>query len=683
MTPPTKLKLAALAQILYAIYARKSSRKGIHAKYNSTDAQIALGHERVKKDPRGVMVETYADKGRTGANTKRSDFQRMFEDAQAGKFHRLLVFKVDRLSRDFADGVIVRKELEKLGIEVIVMADDIDDTTPTGRYMRHMQMANSEHERAMLIQNVTMRLRHMRQLGQWVGGPAPYGYDTIDKQLIVNTNEAPIVRTIFDHYLEFRSANAVADMLRRKGYPTKQRNRKGAPHSAPQWTKNMVLTILRNPVYAGWIADGETYYDSIHKAIVTRDVFNQAKAVLRDLTIEGESHGSNPDYFLRGLLRCQSSTIDGSPCRHALTPASTRKRKGEQRTEYRYYRCVSHDKKGAHTCASRMLPADAIEAFVLGHIRAASSDHDFMSKLRAHVAECVAYRDRLASDHGKRLAHMPKLHAEADRWVDALERADDPTRTIYQAKVNAAATKIIEADRAIKALSESIALLDNTQAEATWMIDQLSRLDAVWPYFSPENRARLAQSIVQDIFVNEDQNNVSIVVSPLGRRMAGVYERSYAESIDGKRDPVHEKPPQPVRVTINTTLRRMRQRAVSFSMPQADRAPTSKPAAIARSIALAHHLERGLTSGRFPDRNMLAPLLGVSKPRVTQLLLLPLLAPDLQERLLFLETTEQGGEPVSEAMIRPIAMAASWAQQRAMWDRDIAPLLAPSQGFAE
>lgn len=668
----------ALNAIPCSIYGRKSSAKGLDERFNSIDAQTELGMQWIERDPNLYLVDVYADGGKSGYSVNRKDFQRMLTDARAGKFRRLIVYKMDRLSRNLRDFVLLREELEKLGIEVVVLADPFEDKTPSGRLLRTMQMVNAEHERTTLIQRVRDKLSLMRSRGMWTGGPAPYGYDVVDKQLVLNESEATIVREIFTHYLECQSATKVADNLRRKGYATKQRKRKGGDHGAPQWTKNMALTILRNPIYAGLIPDGDKRYPGEHKAIVTLEIFDQVGVTLQDLTIDGDSHGANPNYYLRGLIRCESNSIDGTPCGHTFTPASTRKRVGKERIEYRYYRCVGVEKKGASTCHSCALPADAIETFVSSHIRHASTDPVFMGKLGEHVAECARYRDRLAAKRSELSDQVADLYPGAERMADALLAADGESKGIYQGRVNAIARRIADGEKQIKALSESIASLDALRTEATWMLDQLSHLDEHWDQYTPDNRARVVRSIVTEIKVNEYGKSVAIVVSPLGRRMSALQERSLADA--GNADASQDTPPDPIRVEIQGTLRRIRQRAVSFALPQTEPTRARKPATIALTVALAHHTDRSIRAGRFEDRNAAARMLGISKPRMTQVMLLLMLAPDLQERLLFLQQTAQGSDPVTEAAIRPLAMTRSWAAQRALWDRDIAPMLAPSEG---
>lgn len=108
----------------------------------------------------------------------------------------------------------------------------------------------------------------------------------------------------------------------------------------------------------------------------------------------------------------------------------------------------------------------------------------------------------------------------------------------------------------------------------------------------------------------------------------------------------------------------------SFSneAPPAPREPVRRPARVARMLALAHRLEAAIDAGEYRDRAELARQIGFTRARVTQLLDLTLLAPDIAERVLFLEAVD-GAEPLTERALRVVVRHESWAEQRAAWAR--------------
>ena len=100
--------------------------------------------------------------------------------------------------------------------------------------------------------------------------------------------------------------------------------------------------------------------------------------------------------------------------------------------------------------------------------------------------------------------------------------------------------------------------------------------------------------------------------------------------------------------------------------PEPEPEPVRRPARVAEMLALAHRLEAAIDSGDYADRADVARQLGLTRARVTQLLDLTLLAPDIQEQLLFMEAVD-GVEPMTERRLRPVVAHTSWAQQRRVW----------------
>ena len=126
------------------------------------------------------------------------------------------------------------------------------------------------------------------------------------------------------------------------------------------------------------------------------------------------------------------------------------------------------------------------------------------------------------------------------------------------------------------------------------------------------------------------------------------------------------------RLVLKGTLFRRQGRCVELTntppTPPEPRAPVRRPAKVARALALAHHLQRLVDQGLVADRAALARKLGLTRARVTQLLDLLLLAPDLQVAVLELEAVD-GVEPMVERTLRAVAHRAYWGNQRREWAR--------------
>ena len=119
---------------------------------------------------------------------------------------------------------------------------------------------------------------------------------------------------------------------------------------------------------------------------------------------------------------------------------------------------------------------------------------------------------------------------------------------------------------------------------------------------------------------------------------------------------------------IEKPLFRHKGRSVTLAEtpPPAKPEPVRRPAKVAQQLALAHHLQAAIDRGAVADRAAVARKLGLTRARVTQLLDLLLLAPDLQDAVLALEAVD-GAEPMAERTLRAVAHAGTWTEQRAEW----------------
>lgn len=110
--------------------------------------------------------------------------------------------------------------------------------------------------------------------------------------------------------------------------------------------------------------------------------------------------------------------------------------------------------------------------------------------------------------------------------------------------------------------------------------------------------------------------------------------------------------------------------------PEPPPGPVRRPARVAVMLALAHKIQQAIGAGTVPDRAEVARRLGFTRARVTHLMDLTLLAPDLQERVLGLEAVD-GVEPIGERVLRPVARVCCWEAQRALFEGLLAPKARP------
>ena len=226
-----------------AIYARQSIDKKDSI---SIESQI----EFCKYELRGGSCREYQDKGYSGKNTDRPQFQMLVEDIKRGLIARVVVYKLDRISRSILDFANMMALFQEYNVEFISSTEKFDTSTPMGRAMLNICIVFAQLERETIQKRVQDAWYARCQRGFKMGGRVPYGFRTepivIDgvhtKKLVIEPTEAAFVRKMYEMYNDPRiSLHDVTRILTEQG----ARSYFGKPFT--RWT---ISTILRNPIYA-------------------------------------------------------------------------------------------------------------------------------------------------------------------------------------------------------------------------------------------------------------------------------------------------------------------------------------------------------------------------------------------------------------------------------------------------
>ena len=224
------------------IYARQSVDK---ADSISIESQIAY----CEYETRGGAYKAFSDKGYSGKNVNRPEFQTMMEEVRRGKAARVIVYKLDRISRSILDFATMMEEFQQLHVEFVSCTEKFDTSTPMGRAMLHICIVFAQLERETIQMRVTDSYAARMKHGFFMGGHLPYGFAlepiVIDgihtKRYVQNPEEAAHIRLICTLYAD--RSNSIGDVvkhLQADGIV----NRRGKP-----WTRERILETIRNPIY--------------------------------------------------------------------------------------------------------------------------------------------------------------------------------------------------------------------------------------------------------------------------------------------------------------------------------------------------------------------------------------------------------------------------------------------------
>lgn len=302
--------------IKVAGYCRVSTDK--EDQVNSFEAQKRYFREHIKNHPDWELYEIYADEGITGTTTKkRTQFNRMINDAYEGKFQIIITKEVSRFSRNILDTIAYTRELKAIGIGVFFMTDRINTLLPESEMLLSFLATMAQEESRRTSSRVVWGQTRQMERGV-VFGQSLLGYDVKNGVLTINPEGAEIVRLIFHKYaVEQLGTSEIARNLTRNGFETYR--------GSTKWKANTVIKILNNEKYVGDLVQkktftpdflthekrtnkGEVPYVTIenhHEPIISREIWNMAQERLRkNNKHRGGDCGHSNRYVFSGKIKC-------------------------------------------------------------------------------------------------------------------------------------------------------------------------------------------------------------------------------------------------------------------------------------------------------------------------------------------------------------------------------------------
>ena len=452
----------------FAIYSRKSKFTG---KGESIGNQVELCREYIRSnygDQAAECVAVYEDEGFSGGNLNRPGFKKMMKAAHERKFSAIVVYRLDRISRNISDFSALIEELSRLDIAFISIREQFDTGNPMGRAMMYIASVFSQLERETIAERIRDNMHELAKTGRWLGGTPPTGYVsesmknvTVDGKskkackLKLVPDEAETVRKIYDLYMETDSLTRTEAELLRQRVKTK---------TGRDYTRFSIKAILQNPVYL--IANEDAYryfmekqaalfselsdFDGMH-GILAYNRTDQEKGkttvylpVQEWIVSVGQHPGlipaktwiavqeslernkskayrkpRNNEALLTGLLFCR--------CGSRMYPKLSRRRTASGEPAYTYV-CKMKERSQRSVCSCRNANGNTLDTAVIEQIRRLPEDkpgfaaqleqsRQFYTGSRGHVEA------KLAEFRGEQAENEKKIEALVDSLADVSDSA--------------------------------------------------------------------------------------------------------------------------------------------------------------------------------------------------------------------------------------------------------------------
>ena len=261
--------------------------------------------------------EIYEDAGKSAKNTKRPAFERMMNDIKAGKVSHVVVYKIDRISRNLVDFSIMHEEFKRYGTTFISLNEQFDTSSAMGAAMMKIILVFAELERSVTSERVSDIMKDRATQGKWNGANVPLGYKwSKEKQFPVpDETEAERVRMIYDMYDKGMRTPSITRYLNDNNIPTKRNG---------HWTTKTVADTLRNPFYKGTLrynyrksAHGEIkpeeewiIVENNHDALIEPALWERVNASMDTSTatqrMKGMPHAAKRIHVFGRIVKCSS-----------------------------------------------------------------------------------------------------------------------------------------------------------------------------------------------------------------------------------------------------------------------------------------------------------------------------------------------------------------------------------------
>ena len=450
------------------IYARFSSD---HQREESIEGQVRECREFA--DRQGInIVGIYTDRALTGKTDKRPQFQKMIKDSERRQFDVVIVWKLDRFSRNRYDSATYKHKLKKNGVKVLSARENITDS-PEGIILESMLEGMAEYYSAELAVKINRGLTENALKCKYNGGTMPLGYmKGNDQRLITNPETAPIVVEIFTRYADGETIREIISSLNERGI----RTTRGKP-----FRQNSLDGLLCNRTYLGYYKyRGEEIENGV-PAIITQELFDRVQARRARNRQSRAGAKAETEYLLTTKLYC-------GHCNSMMIGESGRSKNGSM---YHYYKCGNH--KRADGCHQRIFRKDVIEKLVID--RAIQLIHE--DNVIDFVAECASRIQKQESTMLPVLeAQLREVQASIDNMIKAIEMGIITASTKERLEA-------LEDDK--KKLLSAIATekMEHPDIPKEFFEYWLSRLVS-GDIESPEYRKMIADIFINSIYVLDD-----------------------------------------------------------------------------------------------------------------------------------------------------------------------------------
>ncbi|MDK9869847.1 cassette chromosome recombinase CcrC [Staphylococcus equorum] len=503
-----------------ALYSRVSTSEQSERGYSIHEQEQVLIKEVVKNYP-GYDYDTYIDSGISGKSIEgRPAMKRLLNDVKNNKIEMVLSWKLNRISRSMRDVFNIIHDFKEHGVGYKSISENIDTSNASGEVLVTMFGLIGSIERTTLISNVKMSMNAKARSGEAITGRV-LGYKlslnplTQKNDLVIDVDEANIVREIFDLYLNHnKGLKAITSILNQKGYRTINQK----PFSVFG-----VKYILNNPVYKGFVRfnnhqnwsakrrSGKSDENDVilvkgkHEAIISEEVFDQAHEKLVSKSFKpGRPIGG--DFYLRGLIKCPECG-NNMVCRRTYYKT----KKSKERTIKRYYICSLFNRSGSSACHSNAINAEVVERVINVHLNRILSQPNVIKDIATNVIAELKGKHNTKSnimiDIDSLEKQKSKIKTQQERLLELFldDQMDSEMLKAKQSQMNEQLEMLDKQIKETQQATESQAEVPNFDKLKSRLTMMITRFSVYLRKATPEAKNQLMKMLIDSIEITTDK----------------------------------------------------------------------------------------------------------------------------------------------------------------------------------
>lgn len=466
----------------------------------STDEQVdsdALAtHERranLYAESKGwEIAETYRLEAVSGKRViDHPEAKRMIADVQSGHIQGLIFSKLARLSRNNRELLEFADIFQQADADLISLAENIDTSTPAGRMFFNMLAAMANWEREEIASRVAASVPIRAKMGKPLGGPAPFGYQWVEKELVVDPDEAPIRILIYELFQKHKRKKTVARLLNEMGH----RTRKGA-----KWSDTTIDRLLRDTTAIGqkranysrqsdavtgaweYKPESEWVYHAV-EPLISQELYDECVGHLDSQRRKGKRSTRQSVNLFSGYAFCGCGA-------KMIVPSQTKK-----------YVC--------HACKNR-IQMDVLEECFLSEISAAGISSKDLDVRRREAERKISELDELIAAHRETMRRVDK---DIDTLLELYQK-DALDETGFRSRYKSKGEQKTELDEELPRLLARQDAIRESVTNSELALRETTDILAHWKDLSRENKRLLIEAVLVRADISEDEVEFTFLHEP-------------------------------------------------------------------------------------------------------------------------------------------------------------------------